>query len=25
MTPGPISIADGITVTVADGSNWVVT
>ena len=25
MTPGPITIANGITVTVADGSNWVVT
>jgi hypothetical protein len=25
MTPGPITISNGITVTVADGSNWVVT
>ena len=25
MTPGPITISNGITVTVANGSNWVVT
>lgn len=25
MTPGPITLANGITVTVANGSNWVVT